>query len=69
MKRVLTAAVFGGLMIFGAPHGAWADHAPDHQGSECGAKTEKADSDEHAPEQQRQGDHEQKGGDDSEILF
>jgi hypothetical protein len=82
MKRVLTAAVVGGLMIFAAPHGAWADPAPDHHG-DCGAKTEQSagPSDECAGQPEGGGDADHKpapdkgdrrenhDGDDGSILF
>ena len=76
MKRVLTAAVVGGLMIFAAPHGAWADQAPSHEsgGQSAGQpqpdkadQPDKAGEPEQAPEP-RQGDHEGHG-DDGTILF
>ena len=70
MKRVLTAAVFGGLLMFAVPQAAWADHDAEHKSGDCSAKTEKtAESDQQAPKQQRQGDTEQKHSDGGEILF
>jgi hypothetical protein len=82
MKRVLTAAVVGGLMIFAAPHGAWADPAPDHSG-DCGAKTEQAGQPAPDCAEQPEGTHDSDGhrapdgsgrrenhdGDDGTILF
>jgi len=69
MKRVLTAAVFGGLMIFAVPHGASADHNAEHKGGDCSAKTEQQapESEQKAPP--RQGDREGSDGDGGEILF
>ena len=70
MKRVLTAAVFGGLLMLAVPQAVWADHNAEHQSGDCAAKTEKtAESDQQSPNQQRQGDTEQKHSDGGEILF
>jgi len=35
MKRALSAAVVGGLMILAVPQAAFADHAPGHHDGEC----------------------------------
>ena len=67
MKRALTAALFSGLLVFAAPHVAYADHEADYggygadYGGECRAESERS-----APGP-RYGDCEQH--DDDEILF
>ena len=75
MKRAVTVALFGGLLVFAAPHVAFADHAADHS-SECGAGSERsADYSEEEPQARsersapgpRYGDREQH--DDDDMLF
>lgn len=79
MKRAITAAVFGGLVVFFVPQAASGgtaqpvapyDHSADHK-ADCPGQTEGApDSSEQAPPQQRPyGDREQKESDGGEILF
>ena len=82
MKRALSAAVVGGLMIFAVPQAAFADHEPGHHGSECTQNEQSAGPgadcagqpegspapDDHgAPE--GSGRHDNHDGDDGTILF
>jgi hypothetical protein len=75
MKRALTAALFGGLLVFAAPQAVFADHAADHS-DDCGPKSEQsADYSEQQPPARsersapgpRYGDREQH--DEDEFLF
>ena len=76
MKRALTAAVFGGLIMFFVPQVASGgtgqpvapyDHDAGHAG-DCAGKTESApDPEQRAPGPQ--GDREQRESDGGEILF
>jgi len=82
MKRILTTAAFGGLLVFLVPQAASAsarpvtpyDHSADHK--DCAGKAEEANSgkteeakepSERQPD--RAGDREQRGDDGGEILF
>jgi hypothetical protein len=84
MKRALTAAVFGGLVLFFVPQAAQgsarpvapADHNAEHKGGDCAGQAgeageagqpEGSSETEKAPP--RQGDREQRDGDDGSELF
>jgi hypothetical protein len=83
MKRAVTAALVGGLMIFAVPTAAFAHEDSDRKAGDCSAQTEQAagpgadcasqpegagDSDAHqAPDQH--GRRENHDGDDGTILF
>jgi hypothetical protein len=79
MKRALTAAVFGGLVLFFVPQAAQAsarvapaDHSAEHQG-DCAGQAGEAGQPEASPDADqappRQGDREQHDGDDGSELF
>jgi hypothetical protein len=74
MKRALTGAVFGGLLMFLVPQAASGsarpvtptDHNAEHK--DCAGQPEAAPEGEQAPpKEQRQGDREQ--NDDGSTLF
>ena len=75
MKRVLTAALFSGILVLGVPQGAFADHAADHgSGQEAGqpqpdgaAEPEASPSPE--PERAPAGDRESSNDDEEDFLL
>ena len=70
MKRALSAAVVGGLMIFAVPQAAFADHDPGHHGGESAEQPQKSpEPDEQAPEDAPRGDRESHDNDGGFLLF
>ena len=76
MKRVLTVAAFGGLLMVLAPQATSAgtvapsDHGTEQGAGNCAGTPQGADQPEsEAPRRGPHGDHEQRESDESEILF
>jgi hypothetical protein len=69
MKRALTAAIVGGLLVFAVPQLASADHGADPKGDCAGQPSGTHESPEQAPRERPYGDREQEDSDGGEILF
>lgn len=75
MKRVLTAAVFGGLLTVLAPQATSAgvvtpaDHGSERSAGDCAGAPQEAHPEGEAPRGGPQHDREQEESDGGEILF
>ena len=66
MKRALTAAIFGGLLVFSVPQAAIADH---ESGGHEATQPETAEPEQGPPGGHPYGDREQHDDEEGTILF